>query len=54
VANASPARATEFVDHHALSSLAGRARIVSLPMKYAVCAGPENFEVVRLLAEARK
>ena len=54
VANASPARATEFVDHHALSSLAGRARIVSLPMKYAVCAGPENFEVVRLLAEARQ
>ncbi len=54
VANASPARATEFVDHHALSSLAGRARIVSLPMKYAVCAGPENFEAVRLLAEARK
>ena len=53
-ANASPARATEFVDHHVLSSLAGRARIVSVPMKYAVCAGPENFEVLRLLAEARK
>lgn len=54
VTNANPARATEFVDHHALSSLAGRAHIVSLPMKYAVCAGPENFEVVRLLTEARR
>lgn len=53
VSNASPARATEVVDHHALSSLAGRARIVSVPMKYTVCAGPENFDAVRRLAEAR-
>ncbi len=51
-ANANPARATEFVDHHALVALAGRARLVSVPAKYSVCAGPENFEVMRLLAEA--
>ena len=25
-------------------SLAGRARILSMPMKYSICAGPENFE----------
>lgn len=53
-ANANPARATEFVDHHALVALAGRARLVSVPAKYSVCAGPENFEVMRLLAEARR
>ncbi len=52
--NGNPARATEFVDHHALRSLAARARLVSLPMKYSICAGPENFEVVRRLAEARR
>ena len=45
---ANPARATEFVDHHALRSLAARARLVSLPMKYSICAGPENFEAMRL------
>jgi iron complex transport system substrate-binding protein len=50
--NADPARATEFVEHHALKSLAGRARFVSVPMKYAICAGPENFEAIRLLAGA--
>jgi iron complex transport system substrate-binding protein len=52
--NASPARATEFVDHRALKSLAGRARVVSVPLKYSICAGPENFEAMRLLAEARQ
>ncbi len=53
-ANMNPARATEFVDHHALRTLAGRARVVSLPFKYAICAGPENFEALRLLVEARR
>ena len=53
-ANANPARATEFIDHNALQSLAGRARLVSIPMKYSICAGPENFEAMRLLAEARR
>ena len=53
-ANANPARATEFVDHRALHSLAGRARFVSMPTKYSICAGPENFEAMRLLAEARR
>lgn len=53
-ANANPARATEFVEHRALHSLAGRARFVSLPTKYSICAGPENFEAMRLLAEARR
>jgi iron complex transport system substrate-binding protein len=51
--NANPARATEFVDHHALLALAGKTRLLSLPMKYAICAGPENFEAIRLLVEAR-
>lgn len=51
--NADPARATELVEHHALKALAGRARIVSVPMRTQICAGPENFEVLRLLAEAR-
>ena len=53
-ANANPARATEFVDHNALQSLAGRARLVSIPMKYSICAGPDNFEAMRLLAEVRR
>lgn len=52
--DASPARATEFVHHRALRSMAGRARLVSMPMKYSICAGPENFEALRLLAEARR
>jgi iron complex transport system substrate-binding protein len=54
MANANPARATEFVDHHALRSLAGRARVVSVPLRYSICAGPDNLEVVRLLAPARR
>ena len=53
-ANAHPSRATEFVDHHVLESLAGRARLVSVPIRYSICAGPENFETMRLLAEARR
>jgi iron complex transport system substrate-binding protein len=53
-ANAHPSRATEFVDHRALESLAGRTRLVSVPIKYSICAGPENFETMRLLAEARR
>jgi iron complex transport system substrate-binding protein len=53
-ANADPSRATEFVDHTALRSLAGKARRVSVPMKYSICAGPENFEAARLLTEARR
>lgn len=51
--NANPARATEFIDHHALRALDGRVKIAAMPFKYAVCAGPENFEVLRRLAEAR-
>lgn len=52
--NLDPARATEFVDHAALKSLAGRARRVSVSMKYSICAGPENFHAMKLLAEARR
>lgn len=51
-ANAHPARATEYVSHHALLALAGRARLASVPTRYSICAGPDNFEVLRLLAEA--
>ena len=53
-ANASPARATEFVGHHALLALAGKAKLASVPTRYSICAGPDNFEVMRLLAEARR
>ena len=53
-ANAHPSRATEFVDNRALESLAGRTRLVSVPIRYSICAGPENFETMRLLAEARR
>jgi len=53
-ANASPARATEFVGHHALLALAGTTRLASVPTRYSICAGPDNFEVMRLLAEARR
>ncbi len=53
-ANASPARATEFVDHNALLALAGSTRLVSIPLKYTVCAGPENIEALKLLREARR
>jgi len=52
--NAAPAQATAFVDHRALRSVAGRMRRVAMPMRYSICAGPENFEVVRRLAEARR
>lgn len=51
--NAHPARATEYVGHHALLALAGKARLASVPTRYSICAGPENFEALRLLAEAR-
>lgn len=53
-ANESPARATEFVGHHALLALAGTAKLASVPTRYSICAGPDTFEVMRLLAEARR
>jgi iron complex transport system substrate-binding protein len=53
-ANASPARATEFVDHRALQWLAGSARVVPVPLKYTICAGPENLDAMRLLGQARR
>lgn len=53
-ANAHPARATEYVGHHALLALVGKARLASVPTRYSICAGPDNFEVMRLLAEARR
>lgn len=51
--NANPARATEFIHHHALRALDGRVKIAAIPFKFAICAGPENFEVLRRLAEVR-
>ena len=51
--NANPARGTEFVDHHLMKVLEERAKVAQVPMKYAVCAGPESVEVLRRLAEAR-
>lgn len=50
--NANPARATSFVDHPALAALARRARILSLPMRYSICAGPENLDAMQRLREA--
>jgi iron complex transport system substrate-binding protein len=51
-ANANPARGTEFVDHAAFKSLTGKMRRVAVPMKYSICAGPDNLQAMRLLAEA--
>src|SRR5258708_24799499 len=53
-ANANPACATEFVDHKALHSLAGRVRLGSIPMKYSICAGPDRLEAMRLRSRARR
>ncbi len=53
-ANDNPARATEFVGHHALLALAGKAKLASVPTRYSICAGPDNFEAMRRLAEARR
>jgi iron complex transport system substrate-binding protein len=53
-ANAHPARATEFVDHNVLKALAGTTRLLSVPVRHSICAGPDNFEVMRLLAGARR
>jgi iron complex transport system substrate-binding protein len=53
-ANDNPARATEFVGHHALLALAGKTKLASVPTRYSICAGPDNFEVMRRLAEARR
>ena len=47
-------RATEFIDHHALAALAGHAKLVSVPLRQTICAGPDNLEVVRRLAELRR
>ncbi len=52
--NADPARATAFVDHPAIRTLARHARILSLPMRYAICAGPENLDVLQKLREAHR
>lgn len=53
-ANDNPARATEFVGHHALRALAGHATLASVPTKHSICAGPDNFEVMRRLVEGRR
>lgn len=53
-ANDNPARATEFVGHHALLALAGKTKLASVPTRYSICAGPDNFEVMRRLAAARR
>lgn len=51
-ANANPARATSFVDHPAIATLARHARILSLPMRYSICAGPESLDAMQKLREA--
>lgn len=50
--NVHPSRGTSFVDHPAIRTLAVRARILSLPIRYSICAGPENFEAMQRLREA--
>lgn len=49
--NDDPSRATSFVDHPAIRTLARHARILSMPIRYSVCAGPENLDVMRMLRE---
>jgi len=49
--NADPARATSFVDHPAIRTLARHARILSLPIRYSICAGPENLDAMERLRE---
>ena len=49
--NADPARATSFVDHPAIRTLARHARILSLPIRYSICAGPENLDAMQRLRE---
>jgi iron complex transport system substrate-binding protein len=49
--NTNPARATSFVDHPAIQTLAQHARILSLPIRYSVCAGPENLDAMQKLRE---
>ena len=49
--NADPARATSFVDHPAIRTLARHARILSLPIRYSICAGPENLDALQKLRE---
>ncbi|WP_428661794.1 ABC transporter substrate-binding protein [Reyranella sp.] len=49
--NADPARATSFVDHPAIGTLARHARILSLPIRYSICAGPENLDALQKLRE---
>lgn len=50
-ANVDPARATAFVNHPAIGTLAQHARILSLPIRYSVCAGPENLDAMEKLRE---
>ena len=52
--NAAPSHATEFVDSRVLRDIVGPARVVSVPFRLSICAGPENLDVVRALAEARQ
>ena len=49
--NVDPARATSFVDHPAIRTLAQHARILSLPIRYSICAGPENLDAMQRLRE---
>jgi iron complex transport system substrate-binding protein len=49
--NADPARVTSFVDHPAIRTLARHARILSLPIRYSICAGPENLDAMQKLRE---
>jgi iron complex transport system substrate-binding protein len=51
--NADPARATSFVENRTLRYLAGQARVLSVPTRETICAGPESLAVVRRLREAR-
>ena len=50
-ANANPARATSFIDHPAITTLARHARVLSVPIRYSICAGPENLDAMQKLRE---
>ena len=51
--NADPARATSFVEARTLRSFASHARVLSVPTRETICAGPESLAVVERLRASR-
>jgi iron complex transport system substrate-binding protein len=47
-----PAIATEIMNHPVLEKISSRTRIVVMPSRLVVCAGPENVDAIALLQSA--